>query len=78
MHVLADHAPLGGAVLPDQLHQLGVLLRAPEDLLLLVVALDWLLLLLLGFDFGAHLKDFTNTLLVERVVVGGTLRDTLE
>ena len=47
LHVLADDAPGGAAVLLDELEEHLVLLGAPDDLLLLVVALSLLLLVTL-------------------------------
>ena len=44
LHVLADDAPGGAAVQLDELHERLVFLGAPNDLLLLVVALSLLLL----------------------------------
>ena len=45
LHVLADDAPGGAAVLLDELEEHLVLLGAPDDLLLLVVALSLMFLL---------------------------------
>ena len=44
LHVLADDAPGGAAVQLDKFHERLVFLGAPNDLLLLVVALSLLLL----------------------------------
>ena len=44
LHVLADDAPGGAAVQLDEFHERLVFLGAPNDLLLLVVALSLLLM----------------------------------
>ena len=64
LHVLADDAPGGAAVLLDELEEHLVLLGAPDDLLLLVVALSLLLLVTL--------------IQLLNLVTGGNLRNGLE